>query len=77
MKPCKFPVGSIVYYRGEPILNPQRWDLIIVKTNGIVDLDEIALIIQTNEVLQFSTLFFSLSQIEIPRISHKYLELVE
>ena len=71
-----FELGSMVLYVGPPIVYPERWELIVKNNNGIVNLDEVAIIIENNQVLCISTLFFQVCQIEIPRIDHKYLRLL-
>jgi hypothetical protein len=69
-----FELGDLVFYVGEPILWPPRWDLIVSNTNGIVSFDEMAIIIENDSKLEISTLFFQINQIEIPRISYKFLK---
>jgi len=69
-----FELGDLVLYTGSPILNPPRWDLIVINNNGIVSQDEMAIIIENNKILMISTLYFQVSQVEIPRISHKFLK---
>lgn len=69
-----FNVGDLVFYIGEPILYPPRWDLIVNNTNGIISLNEMAIIIENNIEIKIATLFFQINQIEIPRISHKFLK---
>lgn len=71
-----FNVGDLVLYVGEPLVFPERWDLIVKNNNGIVSLDEFALILLNDEILCVSTLFFYKCQLEIPRIHHKFLRLV-
>ena len=68
-----FKTGDLVFYVGEPILNPTIWTLIVVNNNGIVNLDEIALIIKNDKILKVSTLYFTKCALEIPQISHKFL----
>ena len=72
-----FELGDLVLYVGEPILNPQRWDLIVINNNGIVNQDEFAIIIENDRHLEISTLFFQISQVEVPRISYKFLRHVQ
>lgn len=72
-----FELGDLVLYTGSPILSPQRWDLIVQNNNGIVSEDDMAIIIENNTFLRIATLFFQISQIEVPRISYKFLKHVD
>lgn len=62
-----FELGDLVLYTGLPLLVPERWELIVKNNNGIVNLDEFAIIIVNDKGLKISTLFFQICQIEVPR----------
>lgn len=70
-------IGDLVYYTGPPIMFPQNWRKIAVNNNGIINNDEIAIVLENNVFLKIADLYFQVSEIEIPRISYKYLIKVE
>jgi len=51
--------------------------LIVKNDNGVVNLNEMAIIIENNELNHYSTLFFQISLLEIPRIPWKFLKHVD
>lgn len=69
--------GDLVYYRGPPIYYPQLWAKIIANNNGVVDSNEIAIILENDNFLRIATVYFQQNEIEIPRLSHKFLIKVE
>lgn len=72
-----FSIGELVYYKGPPILNPQDWGRIVKYNNGIVNRDDLAIILRNDHFLQIADLYFQDSEIEVPRVSYKYLLKIE
>ncbi len=66
-------VGDLVYYRGPPIYYPQYWTKIVKNTNGIVNFDEIAIVLESDDFLKIARVYFQENEIEIPRLSYKFL----
>lgn len=66
-------IGELVYYVGPPILNPQDWQRISTHNNGLVDFNDLGLVLECDNFLKIANLYFQESEIEIPRISYKYL----
>ena len=70
-------IGDLVYYDGPPILNPQDWGRIIVHNNGVVNRDDIGIVLLCDNFLKIANIYFQESDIEIPRLSYKYLIRIE
>ena len=70
-------IGDLVYYDGPPILNPQDWGRIIVHNNGVVNRDDIGIVLLCDNFLKIADIYFQESDIEIPRLSYKYLIRIE
>ncbi len=66
-------VGELVYYNGPPILNPQDWGRIIRNNNGVVSREDIAIVLYCDNFLMIADCYFQQSEIEIKRLSYKYL----
>lgn len=69
--------GDLVYYCGPPIYYPQDWNRIVANNNGVVNLNEIAVILESDNFLRIARVYFQQNEIEIPRLSHKFLIKVE
>ena len=72
-----FAVGDLVYYIGPPIVNPLAWALIVENDNGIINKDDIGIIITADSFLHIANIFFQQNEIIIERISFKHLKHVE
>ena len=72
-----FLLGDLVYYIGPPLVGPLSWESIIENDNGIVNRNDIAIIIDANYFLKVADLFFQRNRREVERVSFKYLKLVE
>jgi hypothetical protein len=70
-------IGDLVYYDGPPILNPQDWGRIILHNNGVVNRDDIGIVLLCDNFLKIANIYFQESDIEIPRLSYKYLIRIE
>ncbi len=70
-------IGDLIYYDGPPILNPQDWGRIVVHNNGIVDRDDLGIVLLCDNFLKIADIYFQDSEIEVPRLSYKYLIRVE
>lgn len=66
-------IGDLVYYNGPPILNPQDWIRIVSHNNGLINIDDLAIVLDCDNFLKIANIYFQESEIEIPRISYKYL----
>lgn len=68
-----FP-GDLVQYFGPPIVNPQRWDLIISNNNGIISVNEIGVILETDKLLRIANVYFQENQVVVERITFNRLK---
>lgn len=66
-------IGELVYYVGPPILNPQDWQRISSHNNGLINFNDLAVVLECDDFLKIANLYFQESEIEVPRISYKYL----
>lgn len=66
-------VGDLVYYNGPPLLSPRDWSRIVIYDNGLVNLDDLAVVLETDNFLKIANLYFQESDIEIQRISYNFL----
>lgn len=66
-------VGDLVIYVGPPIVNPLRWELIVSSNNGILDTDDLGIVIESDLFLKIARVFFQKKDISIERISFKQL----
>lgn len=66
-------IGELVYYHGPPILNPQDWGRIIRHNNGVVNRDDLAVVLHCDNFLRIADVYFQESDIEIKRLSYKFL----
>lgn len=72
-----FIPGDLVQYFGPPILNPQRWDLIVSSDNGIINSNEIGVILETDKLLRIADVFFQTNQVVVQRITFNRLKYVK
>lgn len=70
-------IGDLIYYDGPPILNPKDWGRIIVHNNGVINCDDIGIVLLCDNFLKIADIYFQESDIEIPRLSYKYLIRIE
>jgi hypothetical protein len=70
-------IGDLVYYDGPPILNPQDWGRIITHDNGVVNRDDIGIVLLNDDFLRIASVYFQESEIEIPRLSYRFLIRIE
>jgi hypothetical protein len=70
-------IGDLIYYDGPPILNPQDWGRIVVHNNGIINCDDIGIVLICDNFLKIADVYFQESEIEIARLSYKYLIRIE
>lgn len=70
-------IGELIFYRGPPILNPRDWGRIITHNNGIIDSNDIGIVILCDNFLKIADIYFQESEIEVPRLSYRYLIRVE
>lgn len=77
MEQKKILLGDLVYYIGPPIVNPLCWDYIVENDNGIVSRNDLAIVVDVDSFLKIANLFFQKQEIEIKRVSFKYLKLAE
>jgi len=66
-------IGELVYYHCPPILKPQDWGRIIVHNNGVVNRDDLAVVLHCDNFLRIADVYFQESDIEIKRLSYKFL----
>jgi len=69
-----FSLGDLVYYIGPPIVSPTNWALIVENNNGIINKEDIGVIIKADCFLHVANIFFQQNKITIERIAFKYLE---
>lgn len=65
--------GDLVTYKGPPILYPPRWELITKNNNGIINIDDIGIVVQADIFLRIADVYFDQVNITIKRISFRYL----
>lgn len=68
-----YNTGNLVYYVGPPILSPQDWARIVSHNNGVIDFNDVGVIITSDNFLKIADIYFQQSEIYINRISYKYL----
>lgn len=68
-------IGDLVYYVGPPIVNPLSWERIVENDNGIINKDDIGIVIEADSFLRIADVFFQKQDLSIERISFKYLRL--
>lgn len=69
-------LGDLVYYIGPPIVSPLCWEYILENDNGIISRNDIAVVIESDTFLKVADLFFQKQNLEIKRISFKYLKVI-
>lgn len=70
-------IGDLIFYHGPPILNPRDWGRIISHNNGLINQDDIGIVILCDNFLKIADIYFQESEIEVSRLSYKYLIRVE
>lgn len=70
-------IGDLIFYHGPPILNPRDWGQIISHNNGLINQDDMGIVILCDNFLKIADIYFQESEIEVPRLSYKYLIRVE
>lgn len=75
--PKNILLGDLVYYIGPPIVSPLTWKYIVENDNGIISRNDLAVVIDVDTFLKIADLFFQRQELEIKRISFKYIELVD
>lgn len=76
-EPQQFLLGDLVYYIGPPLVGPLSWESIVENDNGIVNRNDIAIIIDADYFLKIADLFFQRNKRQVERVSFKHLKLVE
>lgn len=72
----KISLGDLVLYIGPPILYPLKWNLIVENNNGIINKEEIGIVIHCDSFLRIANVFFQKNEITLERISFKQLKLL-
>lgn len=72
-----FVPGDLVQYFGPPILNPPRWNLIVANNNGIINYNEIGIVIESDKFLRIAKVYFQENEIIIERITFSRLKYVK
>lgn len=70
-------IGDLVYYIGPPIVNPPLWKNIVENDNGIINSDDIGIVVSADSFLKIADVFFQRTEITIKRISFRKLELLK
>ena len=70
-------IGDLVFYTGPPIVNPLLWTNIVESDNGIINKDDLGIVIDTDIFLKIADVFFQRNEITIKRITFRKLELVK
>lgn len=70
-------IGDLVYYIGPPIVNPPLWKNIVENDNGIINKDDLGIVIDSDMFLRIADVFFQRTEITIKRISFKKLQLLK
>lgn len=70
-------LGDLVYYIGPPILSPLKWELIIENDNGILNTQDIGVVIKCDSFLRIANIFFQKNELTLERISFKQLKVIE
>lgn len=68
-------LGDLVYYIGPPIVTPLSWKYIVENDNGIVSRNDLAIVTEIDSFLRIADLFFQRQEINIERVSFKYLKI--
>ena len=68
-------LGDLVYYIGPPIVNPLSWKYIVENDNGIISRNDLAIVTEIDSFLRIADLFFQRQEINIERVSFKYLKI--
>ena len=68
-----FVLGDLVYYTGPPVLFPAKWDLIVSNNNGIINEEDVGIIIKTDDFLRIANVFFQENEVLLERISYSHL----
>lgn len=68
--------GDLVTYNGPPILFPPKWELIVKNDNGIINFEDIGIIVKSDLFLCVADVYFDQIQTTIGRISFKYLTVI-
>lgn len=69
-------LGDLVYYIGPPIISPLKWELIVENDNGIINRQDIGIVIDCDSFLRVASIFFQKNEITIERISFRQLEII-
>lgn len=72
-----YQIGDLVYYIGPPVVSPTNWELIVVNDNGILNKDDIGVIISLDDFLKIADVFFQENKITLNRVSFSKLKAVE
>jgi len=71
-----FLLGDLVYYVGPPVLHPLKWELIVINNNGIINKEDVGIIVKCDSFLNIADVFFQKSKITINRISYRQLKII-
>jgi hypothetical protein len=66
-------IGELVFYNGPPLLNPNDYYRITKYNNGLINFDDLGIVLFCDDFLRIADLYFQESEIEISRISYKFL----
>lgn len=72
----KICLGDLVYYIGPPIVTPLKWELIVENDNGIINRQDIGIVIDCDNFLHVADIFFQKNEITIERVSFRQLEII-
>jgi len=68
-----FALGDLVYYIGPPVLFPAKWELIVSNNNGIINEEDVGIIIKLDHFLRIANVFFQENEVLLERISYSKL----
>ena len=68
-----FVLGDLVHYTGPPVVFPAKWELIVSNNNGIINDDDIGVIVKLDAFLRIADVLFQENEVLLERISFSHL----
>jgi len=70
-------LGDLVHYTGPPVLSPLRWEYIVKNDNGVINQEDIGIVVRCDFFLKIADVYFQESQIVLKRVSFKELKIIQ
>lgn len=69
-------LGDLVHYVGPPVVSPMKWEYIVKNDNGIINQDDVGIVIKCDFFLKIANVYFQQNKIVLERVSFKHLKII-